>query len=345
MRAVPAQSSVADLAVTVNGAPLSPAAVADIFAVHVDETLDALSMFTIELFCWDPVTLTVTWPDDPAFAVGNLVTIKLGYVDALIAVMTGEITGLEPAFSNDRPPVLLVRGHDLRHRLARGRKTRGFSATKDSAIASTVAMEAGLRAQVTDSGTVHALVMQTNQSDLEFLRQRADLIGYEFFVRDRVLYFRPAADDQPATTVLDVADLSSFAPRLSSLGQSGKAVVQGWDVKGKKAVSGEEQAPAGGTSSDRAFGLSTSTVGVDAPVVTDADAGQAAKGVKAALGRSYVRGDAELAGRADLHAGTTVQITGAGETFSGIYYLTAVRHDLVLGSGYRTSFDVRRSGV
>jgi phage protein D len=343
---VPASSTVPDFAVLVNGAPLSPAATGDIRAIHVDETLDALSMFTIELYCWDSTTLTVTWPDDPAFAVGNEVTIQLGYVDALTAVMTGEITGLEPQFSMDEPVMLTVRGHDHRHRLARGRKTRGFTTTKDSAIASTLAREAGLRAQVTDSRTTHDLVLQSNQSDLEFLRQRADLIGYEFFVRDRVLYFRPPADAQPAELVLDaVDDLSGFAPRLSSLGQSGKAVVRGWDVKAKQPLTGELTASDGGTSSDRAFGLSTSTVVVDVPVATAGDAAQAARGVQAGLGSTYVRGDAQLAGRPALRAGTTVQITGAGKTFSGTYYVTGVRHDLELQRGFSTSFDVRRSGV
>ncbi|MEV6923685.1 contractile injection system protein, VgrG/Pvc8 family [Dactylosporangium sp. NPDC051485] len=343
---MPLKSNVPDFAVIVNGAPLTPAAAGDIRAIHVDESIDALSMFTIDLYCWDPATLTVTWPDDPAFAVGNQVTIQLGYVDALTTVMTGEITGLEPSFAEDSPPTLTVRGYDHRHRLARGRKTRGFTATKDSAIASNVAVEAGLRAQVTDSGTVRDLVLQSNQSDLEFLRQRAGLIGYEFFVRDRVLHFHPPADDRPPSVVLDVTDdLSSFTPRLSSMGQSGHAVVRGWDPKTKKPVTARLPATGGGTSSDRAFGLRTDAVVVDAPVATAADADLAARGLRADLGDGYVRGEAELAGRPDLHAGTTVQITGAGKTFSGAYYITGVRHDLELDRGFRTSFDVRRSGV
>ncbi|GAA5193530.1 phage late control D family protein [Rugosimonospora acidiphila] len=339
-------SSVPDFAVLVNGAPLAPAAVGDIRAIQVDESIDTPSMFTIELYCWDPATLTVTWPDDPAFAIGNQVTIQLGYVGALAAVMTGEITGLEPSFAEDEPPTLTVRGYDHRHRLARGRKTRGFTAIKDSAIASTVAIEAGLRAQVTDSETVHQLVLQSNQSDLELLRQRADLIGYEFFVRDRVLHFHPPADEAPPSVVLDVTDdLSSFTPRLSSIGQAGSAVVRGWDPGTKQPITARLRATGGGADSDRAFGLSTDAVLVNAPVATAADADWVARGLRADLGDGYVRGEAELAGRPDLRAGTTVRITGAGKTFSGVYYLTAVRHDLGLDQGFRTSFDVRRSGV
>ncbi|HEX4834351.1 MAG TPA: hypothetical protein VH478_25025 [Trebonia sp.] len=346
MTPVPASSAVPDFAVAVNGAPLSPAAASDVHAIRVDEALDVLSMFTIELYCWDPETLTITWPDDPAFAVGNQVAISLGYVNALTEVMTAEITGLELSVSQDRPPMLTVRGHDLRHRLGRGRKTRGFAATTDSSIASTVAVEAGLTAQVTDSGTTHDLVLQSNQSDLELLRERAGLIGYEFYVRDRVLHFHPPADDQPPALTLDaLGDLTSFAPRLSSLGQSGQVAARGWDVQAKQPLASQLSAPGGGASSDRAFGLSTTLVVADAPLVTAGDADQAARGIAAAVGAGYVRGEGELAGRPDLHAGVSVALTGAGQTFSGTYYVTSVRHSLLLGDGFRTSFDVRRSGT
>lgn len=343
---MPQSSSVPDFALTVNGVPLPLTAMSDIRSIRVDETLGALSMFTIELYCWDPVTLSVTWPDDPVFAVGNQVTISLGYVDALTDVMTAEITGLEPAFADGVPPTVTVRGHDHRHRLARGRRTRGWATMKDSAIAAALAVEAGLRSRVVDSETVHNLVLQSNQSDLEFLRERAALIGFEFFVRDRVLHFHPPADDQPPAMVLDVfSDLTGFAARLSSLGQSGTAEVRGWDPRAKQPIVAKTEATDGGADSDRAFGLSTSAVVVDASMGTTADATHAARGLRLDLGAGYVRGEAELAGRPDLHAGTTVTITGAGKAFSGPYYVTAVRHDFDLEQGFSTSFDVRRSGV
>ena len=90
----------------------------------------------------------VSWSDSSLFAIGNEVEIWLGYVGDLHKVMLAEITSLEPVFTADQPPPLTVRGYDHRHRLARGRKTRTFAKMKDSAIASQIAREAGLRAQV-----------------------------------------------------------------------------------------------------------------------------------------------------------------------------------------------------
>ena len=66
-------------------------------------------------------------------------------------------------------------------------------------------------------------VIQSNQSDWEFLQHRAGLIGYEIYVRDKILYFRwPQSADQPADKLSLGADITEFSPRLSSLTQVGE---------------------------------------------------------------------------------------------------------------------------
>ena len=41
----------------------------------------------------------------------------MGYEQEIKTIMVGEITGLEPEYTQDAAPILVVRGHDLRHRL------------------------------------------------------------------------------------------------------------------------------------------------------------------------------------------------------------------------------------
>jgi Bacteriophage probable baseplate hub protein len=171
-------SDVADASIRVNTTPLPLAAWSDIRSVTVQEDLDAMSMFSIELYNWDDQLLRYPWSDSPLFAVGNQLQISLGYVDNVRPVMLGEITSLEPRFAGEELPMLTVRGYDHRHLLARGRKTRAFKQMSDSAIASQVAREAGLRANVTNTGAALAHVLQSNQSDWDFLQQRARLLGY-----------------------------------------------------------------------------------------------------------------------------------------------------------------------
>jgi uncharacterized protein len=341
------RGSLPDLSVRVNGSALPPAAAADLRSVTVQEDLAALSMFTLELHNWDEQLLRVSWSDSPLFAVGNQVEIWLGYVGDLHQVMLAEVTSLEPVFTAEAPPVLMVRGYDHRHRLARGTKTRTFVQMKDSAIAGQVAREAGLRAQVEDTQVTHGYVIQSNQSDWEFLLRRASLIGYEMYVKNKVLYFRPPQSAaQPAAALSLGQDITEFSPRLSSLAQASTVTVRGWDVKQKKAVVAMQNAapPSGAAATRRAFGTAGLTV-TGQPSQNLADASPIARGQLATLSLGYVEGDVTAFGLPQLQADTVVDITGAGQTFSGRYYVTSVTHTVTLEQGYQTFFTVQRSAA
>ena len=141
----------------------------------------------LTLVAWDAARMKPKWIDDPLFQEGCPVDISLGYKDRLEHVFSGEITGLEPEFDEGRPPTIVVRGHDRRHRLMRACRTRSFMQCSESQIASQIAGEAGLSPDVADSGAVLPYVLQHNQTDLEFLGARARRIGFDVWVRDRSL--------------------------------------------------------------------------------------------------------------------------------------------------------------
>jgi hypothetical protein len=115
----------------------------------------------------------------------------MGYRDRTDEMIAGEITGLEPEFLAEDVPMLTVRGYDRRHRLMRCRKTHSFLKMKDSDIASQIARDASLTPRTEDTAVMHDYVLQHNQTDLEFLAERAARIGYEVVVDDTTLYFRP----------------------------------------------------------------------------------------------------------------------------------------------------------
>ena len=344
---------VPDLDIRVNGTPLPPGARNDVESVTVLEDLGALSMFTVVLYNWDQERLAVSWSDSSLFAIGTEVRISLGVVGALNHVMTGEITSLEPAFTAGQPPMLTVRGYDLRHRLARGQKTRTFTNTKDSAIARQLAQGAGLRAEVTDTRISLDYVIQNNQTDLEFLQRRARLIGYEIYVREKVLYFQPPQHSRPAAGILKIGhDISEFTPRLRTLAQVGELTVRGWDVTRKQVVAGtagQGSSTTGGEVSGprrvkQAFGKAGVT-SVDVPVPNKGRAEQMARGQFDDMASTYIQGEAECAGQPTLHAGSVVEIQGAGRTFSGAYYLTSVTHTVTPHQGYRTHLEMRRNAA
>lgn len=344
-----------DVRIKINGTDLPRAAMNDLQALKVQEDLDAPSMFSLDIFNWDAAKLEFTWSDDRLFAPGNEVEVWLGYVDDLKKVMQAEITSLEPSFQAEQSPVLTVRGYDRRHRLLRGSKTRSFAKMKDSAIASQIAGEAGLRATVTDSQVVQEYVLQNNQTDLDFLQDRAARIGFELFVRERILYFQPhQIAGKPEITLSVGEQIIEFHPRLTTVPQVGEVVVRGWDVKKKEVIAaqarpGAESSMMGGRTtgpklSDRAFGKS-SLVQLAHGVATKADADQIAAGQFNGMALAHVSGDVLCFGMPDLRAGMLIKIDGAGKNFSGNYYVSTVTHTVSGHSGYLTRLSVRRNAA
>ena len=95
---------------------------------------------------------------------------------------------------------LQVRGYDKCHRLLRGRYTRSFVQMTDSDIAQRISQELGLASNIEPTSEVQEYVFQHNQTNLEFLQQRAAAIGYQTGVYDETLYFIRNGDppDRPA---------------------------------------------------------------------------------------------------------------------------------------------------
>jgi phage protein D len=340
---------VPEFEVIINGKPLDGHF--ELAGVTVDDSLDIPGMFVLEFNTSDAQASALI--DLGQFDVGSEVEVKMGYAgDSLTSVMTGEITGLEPVYQLDRLPSLIVRGYDCRHRLQRGRKVRSFAKHKDSEIAQKLAQEAGLSAQVKDSGVTHDYVIQSNQTDMEFLQERALRIGFEMKVQGKRLIFQPVANDKSPDFVLTFGDsLIEFYPRLSSVGQVGDISVQAWDPKNKTAITGKasksEVSPvmgggkSGATLASSAFGQATGLV-TDIPVSSQGEADQISKALINAMSLAWIVGEGACVGRPDLTAGTVIKLDGLGRRFSGPYYVTAVSHRYN-GEGYLTHFTVRRN--
>jgi phage protein D len=327
---------------------------ADVIEVSVLQDVSAPGMFAVRLMNWDLDKLQFTWSDDPLFAEGAEVEILMGYAGELETVLSGEVTGLEPEFCAGEVPVVIVRGYDRAHRLLRGRKTRSFTQVKDSDIAAQIAQEAGLTPEAEDTQVTLEYVLQHNQTDLEFLQARARRIGYEVWVEGKTLKFRPRPSDESEVLTLDrQEDLLEFFPRLSTVGLAGEVEVRGWSPKDKEAVLGTAAAAdAGSAMGGQTGGLDVAAKAFDAAVavsvdrpVSQGEADQIARGRLREMALSYVTGEGVAVGRSDLKAGTVVKIEGCGQRFSGLYYLTSVRHSYTPKRGYRTAFTVRRNAT
>jgi uncharacterized protein len=344
-----------EFSVKVNGDVLPNEAVADIHALTVLDDVDAPGMFTLTLSAWDSDAMLPKWIDDELFREGNPVEIGLGYQDDTPPQISGEITAVEARFAMSREPLLILRGHDRRHRLMRQRRTRTFTQCRDSDIASRLASEAGLRPEVEDSGVTLPYVLQHNQTDLEFLMTRARRIGYEVLVRDTALLFRPRQVEANAEiTLRREVELLEIRPRLSTLGQVPEIEVVGWNPKdhtrivGRAGVGDESRQMEGRLSGPaavrRAFDMPAS-MRVTQPVHSQEEADQLARRGFVEMALHYVHAEGVCIGEPRLKAGTVVRIEGLGARFSGLYYLTSVEHRFDRHRGYRTGFCARRNSA
>jgi phage protein D len=340
-------------AISINGTPLDGPTSAHVDYVRVAQDVGLPSMFSFVIHGTDDLDDEVPWVDDDLFSIGGVVDVKLGYDDRVDTVMVGEIVAVEPEFRKDGLPSLTVRGFDRLHRLQRGRKARTFVQQKDSDIASQIADEAGLTPDVDDTSVIHDHVYQHQQTDYEFLLQRARRINYELSVDDKTLRFRQLHNgDGPLFTLTSRDDLVRFTARRSAAAQPTEVSVRGWSVKDKagivgQAAAGDETSTMGGETSgpafaENAFGAAADPCGAW-PTVTQAEADQIAKARLNAAALKFVTGEGVCLGRTDLRAGVVVDLQTGSKSFSGPYYVTGAEHRYSDQSGYLTYFTVRRN--
>lgn len=336
--------------VKVGGSPLNNQLMSQVLEVVVDQSTNLPHMFMLRLHDND-----VQFTDGRQFDVGNEVEIQAETESgADVTIFKGEITAVEPRFREGMDVELAVRGYDKSHRLYREVKSKSYLNVKDSDIASQIAGNCGLSAQVDTTSTVYDHVFQHNQTDMAFLTQRAWRIGYECFVDEGKLYFRkpPASGTTPKLNW--GKDLISFMPVMSTAEQVDEVTVKGWDVTKKEAIVGKAQKGTlyakNGLSSDGANQAATFGTGkkiiVDSPVVSQAEANTLAQARLNEISGAHIQASGSAFRRPDIKAGQFVELANLGKKFSGKYFVTGARH-VFTADGLRTEFEVRglRTGL
>lgn len=188
-------------------------------------------------------------------ALGARVCIAVAVTDPENAttLIKGEITAMEGSYE-DFTGVTAVRGYDLSHRLQRARRTRAFINTTDAKAAEKIASEADLEVgEITPSPVIHSHLPQYDQTDWEFLKQRAAEIGYEFTMSQGVFTFRKASSVEGAGAALAINlelhdTLRSFAPRVTAGNMTPNVEVRVWDPLEARVISGKAGATTGAAS-------------------------------------------------------------------------------------------------
>lgn len=341
---VSAAPRVQQIAIKVNGQDIATELMEDLMEVEVETTLYLPSMFIMRFYDDE-----LKWVDTGPFDVGAPVQIDMQETlsDVIKPVFKGEITAIEPEFTDNYTVILTIRGYDKSHRLNRGSNSQVFVNVKDSDIAQTVGQSVGLTVTADATTEVHEHVFQDNQNDLAFLHYLAARNGYEILVDDRKLYFRKPKGVGEVDLEWGVS-LRSFQPRLSLARQVNEVTVKGWDPQQKKEIIGKattsDKNPeinvggSGGQVSQSKLSAATQ-IEVRRPVASQKEADALAQALLDEINTQFVQAEGVAFGDADLAAGKKVKISKVGNRFSGKYLVSSARH-IYTKEGYDTYFTV-----
>jgi phage protein D/phage baseplate assembly protein gpV len=344
---VPAEAALMDhFYVKIDGIDLATEVMDDLIEISVDTSLHLPSMFTIHIHDEE-----LTWLGQEIFDPGKAVEICAvpesgGPSQTLIK---GEITALEPEFGEGTQATLLVRGYDRAHRLHRGTHSRTYLQMTDSDVAEKIAREAGLKARVDPTRQVYEYILQYNQTYTEFLGERAQRAGYEFFVDDDTLYFKEPPKNGRLLELEWGLELLSFSPRLTLVEQVDEVIVRGWDPKNRQVIIGQAsrgqaepkagQKGSGAQLASTAFNNARRMV-VNRGVSSQTEADAQAQALCDEISGAFIEADGIAYGQPDLRAGRFVKLTALGRRFSGTYFVTEASHIYRADASYMTIFSI-----
>lgn len=253
-------SSTVSPTVTINSIPVPDPLKSRLVRTVVDTRLHLPDMFelTFEDTANDLITLMMV-------RIGSLVEVSGGASGSQSAecLIKGEVTSIEGDYHGTVIHTI-IRGYEKSHRLQRASRTRTFIDMTDSDIASKIAREAKLNeTDIVDTRVTHKHISQVSQTDWDFLRARAQEIGYEAGVAQGKFFFRPASSAKPQSggglggavagaaagavagalgmappTLTFQQNLKSFRPRQSAANLPTDVEVRVYDYKAAEVVVG-----------------------------------------------------------------------------------------------------------
>jgi phage protein D len=333
---------IAQVYIKLNGQDLATSYMSELISVEVDSSLTLPTMFSLRFR--DP-ELALLLSDQ--LKPGGEIQIRIASQDETDTLVYGELTSVEPDLSLDPVSTLTVRGYDRSHRMNRVRLTKSYQQITDSDLAQQLAGAAGLSAAVTATTEVYPYLLQTNQTNWEFLVERARRIGYRVWVENRTLYFKPPPPNPPVVTVGWREDLAEFRARLTTVEQVNEVTVRAYNPKTKQVIVGQASSggdqvdigitQTGGAAAQQAHGVQGKEVIVHHPVYSQGEANKLAQAMLDQINMGFIQAEGLCAGRPDLRAGNHLQTTGIGSRFSGRYLLTRALHRWN-AYGYTTAF-------
>lgn len=225
--------------------------------------------------------------------------------------------------------------------------------TTDTVIVSTILGKYGLGLDADSAAGQSNLVINQDDSDINFLRQRAEANGYDLLFRGGEVYFGPMRlDADPQETIMVYAGSATNCRRFNVREdghQADRVVFDRAETAGAGAVSQtvEPDLPLLGAESvlDRGSGLEPFTWRLNRQEGMSEAEWQARAQRRANELSLRINAEGELDGSLYgyvLLVGEPVGVDGVGQRYGGIYFVDTVNH-VLSSDGYRQSFRLLRN--
>lgn len=340
-------SLISQVHIQIEGTDVSEEFMHALLEVNVESSLHMADVATLVLH--DP---KLKWIDDGIIAPGKAIEIRTKAIPEKSQsrpVFDGEFVELEPQFGQGTHH-LTVRAFDRLHRLGRGRFVRSFQNVSDGDVVQKLAQEVGLQADAEPTKQIYPYLFQNNQTNLEFLHERAAALGFLLYVEGKKVCFKAPQQSPDPIELQWAAGLTEFRPRLSTLAQFNKVSTRGWDPQNKKEIVSEVnqadgmrdigQQKQGGDMAKNAFNIEAADLVSHRPIRAQSVADTMAKAVANRHQERFIEAEGVCGGNPEIVAGASVKIKAVGDQFSGTYLVTSVSHLYNAHSGYSTHFSI-----
>jgi phage protein D len=294
--------------------------------------------------------------DGGVIAFGKKIEISIGPENAAVTVFTGRVSAIGARFGATAIPELTVLAEDALQFFRMTNRTKTYEQSDTQTVAQDLASAHNVQSDANAQGPTYPVLAQLGQSDLDFLRERAQAIDAQVWLENDSLELKARNDRNPGELTLSLGNQLTRFNVLADLAHQVTAVhAHGYDIDAMDDFLGPQaddsllssEARGAKTGADilrQAFGERTEHI-VHLGLTDVTEGRYVAQAELLSRGRAFVRASGETEGTAALKVGSRLKIQGVGPDFTGTYFATKVVQRFDRKNGFKTLFHAERPAI